>query len=141
GRLGMEDRIAWAVGPGGHGMPKNVRESIYGWMNHWLKGMPLTKAVEPEIRTEFEEDLYCTPTGQISTSLGGETASTMNLKRYAELLPQRKAPEGPADLRRQVISLTRYESSKNSLAVTEGERIPRTRYTMQRLTYDAGGRR
>ncbi|HSO93319.1 MAG TPA: acetylxylan esterase, partial [Candidatus Dormibacteraeota bacterium] len=147
-RLGMEDRMAWAVGPGGHGMPKNVREAIYGWMNHWLKGAASTKAIEPDIHTEFEEDLYSTPTGQVSTSLGGETASTMNLKRYSQLLPQRQPLTGPADidrlrgdLRRQVLNLTRYEPSHGDLAVIAGEPSHRDGYTMLRLSYAAGGRR
>ena len=35
--FGAEDRIAWAVGPGGHGTPLQVREAIYGWFIRWLK--------------------------------------------------------------------------------------------------------
>ncbi len=26
------DKIAWIVGPGGHGTPREVREAVYGWM-------------------------------------------------------------------------------------------------------------
>lgn len=32
-----QDRIAWVVGPGGHGTPLKVREALYEWMIRWLK--------------------------------------------------------------------------------------------------------
>jgi Acetyl xylan esterase (AXE1) len=35
--FGAEDKIHWAVGPGPHGTPKEIREAIYEWMIRWLK--------------------------------------------------------------------------------------------------------
>ena len=32
-----EDKVQWAIGPGGHGTPREVRERIYEWMIRWLK--------------------------------------------------------------------------------------------------------
>src|SRR5262249_25917919 len=32
-----QDKIQWAIGPGGHGTPQEVRERIYDWMIRWLK--------------------------------------------------------------------------------------------------------
>ncbi len=49
GIYGAKDKIAWTVGPGGHGTPLEERESIYGWMIRWLKngrGSPTEEAVE-----------------------------------------------------------------------------------------------
>jgi hypothetical protein len=46
---GAEDKIRWAVGPGGHGMPIEVREELYRWMIRWLqdgKGNPKEETVE-----------------------------------------------------------------------------------------------
>jgi dienelactone hydrolase len=34
---GAEDKVQWAIGPGGHGTPVEVRERIYEWMIRWLK--------------------------------------------------------------------------------------------------------
>jgi hypothetical protein len=48
-RFGADDRIALAVGPGGHGTPIEVREAIYAWMIRWLndgKGSPKESPVE-----------------------------------------------------------------------------------------------
>jgi len=103
GLYGAADRIGWAVGPGPHGMPKVVREAIYGWMNRWLKeGGKAGPLPEPVFQTEYEQDLYCTPTGQVSTSLGGETAGTMNMRRFA------RKRAGTPDAAR-IARLTRYE--------------------------------
>jgi cephalosporin-C deacetylase-like acetyl esterase len=143
------DRISWAVGPGGHGMPQVVREAIYGWMNHWLKGGPPGPLPEPPFQTEYEEALYCTPTGQVSTSLGGETASTLNMKRYAQMRPRRPALSVPADLealhariRDQIRALTRYQTPGGAVDVEIGPPVRREGYSVRTLTYGApGGRR
>src|SRR3989442_687030 len=34
---GAKDKIAWTIGPGGHGTPLEDREAIYAWMIRWLK--------------------------------------------------------------------------------------------------------
>ena len=37
GIFGAEDKLDWAVGPGGHGTPLEIREAIYGWFIRWLQ--------------------------------------------------------------------------------------------------------
>src|SRR5260370_15535870 len=37
GLYNSEERVTWAIGPGGHGTPHEVRERIYEWMIRWLK--------------------------------------------------------------------------------------------------------
>jgi cephalosporin-C deacetylase-like acetyl esterase len=143
------DKISWAVGPGGHGMPQVVREAIYGWMNHWLKGGLPGSLPEPPFQTEYEEALYCTPTGQVSTSLGGETASTVNMKRYAQIRPQRPALSAPADLealrtriRDQIRTFTRYQTPNGPVDLEIEPPTRREGYSVRTLTYGApGGRR
>ena len=85
--LGAPEKIAMSIDAGGHGTTKNQREAIYAWMDRWLKGGDGRIKPEPIFQTEYEEDLLCTPTGQISLSLGGETASTMNMRRLSALAP------------------------------------------------------
>jgi dienelactone hydrolase len=126
------DRIAWAVGPGGHGMPLNVREAIYGWMKRWLKDEP-GPAPEPAFETEYEEALLCTPTGQLATSLGGETASTVVMRRLAGLSPRRPVA-GIAD---KVTRLTRYQPSKEPLRAESRGEDRQEGYRTERLVYDA----
>jgi hypothetical protein len=62
--FGAEEKLAWAIGPGGHGTPVEVREAIYGWFIRWLKdgrGDPREEAFEPA--TPFE--LWASETGQV----------------------------------------------------------------------------
>jgi hypothetical protein len=115
GILGAPEKIAWAVGPGGHGMPPVVRESIYGWMNRWLRDGPAGPAPEPRFQTEYEQDLYATATGQVSTSLGGETASSENIRRFGKVAP----PRGRLStaLPAKIIQVTRFERTRGAVTL------------------------
>jgi dienelactone hydrolase len=113
--FGALDRVAIAVGPGGHGMPQNVREAVYGWMNRWLNNGPQGPLREPVFETEPEQTLWCTPTGQLSTSLGGLTASDLLIARYSKRERPRISIANAADLaalrerlRGEITRLTRY---------------------------------
>jgi dienelactone hydrolase len=59
-----EDKVQWAVGPGGHGMPLEVREALYDWMIRWLKdGRGDYREEAVELAPNFE--LQVTSTGQV----------------------------------------------------------------------------
>jgi cephalosporin-C deacetylase-like acetyl esterase len=60
---GADERIRWAVGPGGHGTPVEVREELYRWMIRWLldgHGDPKEEPVE----MQTEHALRATESGQ-----------------------------------------------------------------------------
>jgi hypothetical protein len=99
-----EEKIESFYEPGAHGMGKPGREAIYAWMKRWLINDQSGES-EPAYITEHEEDLNVTPTGQFSTSLGGETASTLNMKRFAARKPARLA----AGLVSEVERMSRFE--------------------------------
>jgi hypothetical protein len=52
------------------------------------------------VRPRRPDDLLCTPTGQLSDSIGSETVYTLNRKRAAELLPPQRALRTRAELER-----------------------------------------
>jgi cephalosporin-C deacetylase-like acetyl esterase len=83
------DRIAWHVGPGEHGTPKPTREAIYGWFVRWLKDGQ-GDATEAVTAPENADNLLVTNTGQVSTSLGGETVFSLNKRRAADLIPPKR---------------------------------------------------
>ncbi|MGH9720717.1 MAG: alpha/beta hydrolase family protein [Bryobacteraceae bacterium] len=60
---GAEDKIAWAVGPGGHGTPREVRERIYDWMIRWLGGKGDSR--DEPIEALPAHKLYATEGGQV----------------------------------------------------------------------------
>jgi dienelactone hydrolase len=62
--FGAKDKIAWAIGPGGHGTPLEDREAIYEWMIRWLKdGHGSAKEEQVELTPPFE--LQATESGQV----------------------------------------------------------------------------
>ena len=143
--LGAGEKIATAYDSGPHGTTRRQREAIYAWMNRWLKGQNGEIAPEPAVQTEFEEDLLCTPTGQVSTSLGGETASTLNMSRFSRLVPPRPTLMGKpeldqlqARLRKQIVRLTRYEASRGPLQTESLDSTERKGYRLSSLSYQAG---
>ena len=143
--LGAEEKISTAYDSGPHGTTQRQREAIYAWMNRWLKGQKGEISPEPAIQTEYEEDMLCTPTGQVSTSLGGETVSTLNMGRFSELAPPRPALIGKQELNRlqarlhkEIVRLTRYEASQGPLQVRVLDETERKGYRLTHLTYQAG---
>jgi cephalosporin-C deacetylase-like acetyl esterase len=94
---GAEDRIQWISGPGGHGNLGPISPQILGFFTKYLKGGAPERSFTA-MRVERREDLQCTPTGQVATSIGGETVYSLNRKRAASLLPPERALDGKADL-------------------------------------------
>ncbi|HZT28606.1 MAG TPA: acetylxylan esterase [Bryobacteraceae bacterium] len=135
--FGTQDSIAWFHTGGGHGTPQPTREAIYGWMKRWLQDAPPGPSPEPAFQTEYEQDLSVTPTGQVSTWLGGETASSLNIRRFSAIAEARQ-PLPPARVVDAVRRLTHYEASHNPLRIREREEIRREGYRLEPLTYETG---
>lgn len=128
-RFGAEDRIAWFTAPGGHGMGADTRGAIYGWMRKWLQSTA-GPAPEPAFQVELEEDLNVTATGQVATSLGGETASTQNMRRFAAIQPY------TADLAAAVRTITRYQPVAMPIAVATAAQSTDNGARIEQLTFE-----
>lgn len=78
--LGAGERLRQVEADAGHDYSKPLRMAAYRWLGRWLKG---TEDLAPEIDLPLaaEDELQCTPSGQVETSLGGETIRTLNQKR------------------------------------------------------------
>ena len=99
GLYGAEDKLQWVTGPGGHGNLGPISPSILGFFVHHLAGGPAGDATFTALRLQHPEDLLCTPTGQVSTSLGGETVASI-VRAHA---PKHAAS---ANLREEIRTLT-----------------------------------
>jgi cephalosporin-C deacetylase-like acetyl esterase len=73
-----------------HGWHKPRREATYRWLTKFLQGKD-DNGAEPPIQPEPEKNLNATPTGQVSTSFGGETVQSLNLKLAEKLFASRSA--------------------------------------------------
>jgi cephalosporin-C deacetylase-like acetyl esterase len=97
-RLGAPERIKMVEFDHHHMYSQPLREATYAWFNHWLKGVD-AEAHEPEIVTEKDATLQCTPTGQVITSLGGKSVYDFNRKQAEEALRLLEARRRDSDFR------------------------------------------
>src|SRR5215204_6531082 len=94
------DRLQWIPGPGGHGALGPVAPDILAFFTRWLKNDDSKPTFTPA-RPRRPDDLLCTPTGQLSDSVGSETVFSLNRRRAAELLP----PKRPFNTRAELAAL------------------------------------
>ena len=114
---GAEDRLHWITGPGGHGNLGPISPDILGFFAKYLKGDTAEQKMT-QARPASANDLLCTPTGQVSTSLGGETVASLNRKR-AETLMARRPAAASARLRediRTLVGISAQPRSKGEVA-------------------------
>jgi cephalosporin-C deacetylase-like acetyl esterase len=105
---GAEDKLQWITGPGGHGNLGPISPTILGFFVHNLAGGPAGDATFAPLRIANAADLLVTPTGQVSTSLGGETVASI-VKSHAP------APAKPHDVRREIHTLAAVPSTRPKL--------------------------
>ncbi len=89
--IGAADRAGIFETDDKHSLNQELREATASWFMRWLAGNDVKVREQPsEILKDAE--LYCTETGQVVESLGGETVFTLNRKRAGEIAPNRDLP-------------------------------------------------
>jgi cephalosporin-C deacetylase-like acetyl esterase len=121
---GAEDRMKWLTGPGGHGALGPIYPDILAFFVRYLKNSDEKPPFTP-LGPARREDLLCTPTGQLSTSIGSETVHSINRKRAEELLPRKEALRSQADLDRLRLRLRDDIRTTASVTVNPGAEPPR----------------
>ncbi|MPY87515.1 MAG: hypothetical protein GEU99_06305 [Luteitalea sp.] len=139
--LGASEKMSMSEVDAGHGYHKPNREAAYNWLSRWLKGTE-DRTPEPPLDVAATEDLRCTATGQVATSLGGETVHTLNRKRVAAVDPELPAIQRAADvaayrreIRDRVRRLSAFEYETGALEVRDYGHIERDGYRIEKLTY------
>jgi dienelactone hydrolase len=90
GHFGKADALQWIHGPGGHGNLAPVMDRI---ADFFLKALAVTPPATREppppspAPADWAARLQVTATGQVATSLGGETIQSLNAKRAAAIRP------------------------------------------------------
>ncbi|MGA2630450.1 MAG: acetylxylan esterase [Terriglobia bacterium] len=108
-KLGVPERIKMVAFDHQHMYSQPLREATTAWFDHWLKGTE-GEVHEPLIQPEPDKELECTPTGQVTTSLGGKRTYDFNRQEAERLL-------AALETRR------RDASSRNGLAARLRERL------------------
>lgn len=93
------DRIAMAEADEGHGYTAALRLASYSWFDRWLKNQAAPSG-EEAIPPASAQELACTASGQLATSLPGETVYTLNRARARALHTPAKIE--PESFRRQI---------------------------------------
>ncbi len=142
-RVYAEGKLRMFAADDGHGYSQPRRLVAYDWFAKWLKGST-DRAPEREVQPETSETLQCTETGQVATSLGGETVFTMNAARAEQLRKGRSTLANASQLadfqnriRRAAMDRSGFQSVSGELKVTPYGVITRTGYHIRKLAYES----
>ncbi len=127
--IGAAEKIGMTEADDGHGYTKPRRLAAYRWFGRWLKGEE-DSAPEADVALETEEAMQATPTGQVATSLGGETVWSLN-KRRAQLIT--KGRPSVEDVRRA----TAFEPGSGAPLVRGFGVLEQPGYRIEKLLYDS----
>jgi hypothetical protein len=111
-----ENKIAWAVGPGPHGIPREVREDIYEWMIRWLKDGKGNFREEP-FEPAPDSDLLASETGQV----GGRQIYQVISEGFHQRMNQGSTEQLQAEIRQWAGSPVGHPPSVRVVKDTPGE--------------------
>jgi cephalosporin-C deacetylase-like acetyl esterase len=145
--LGVEEKLQKAEADAGHDYSKPLRMAAYRWFGRWLKGAE-DNALEVDLPLATEEEMRCTPSGQVEVSLAGETVRSLNRKRVEALgrkLPALKVSADVSSFRdrtRQQVSQMLNQGllplrEKLALKTRTYGHIARSGYRIEKLTYES----
>jgi cephalosporin-C deacetylase-like acetyl esterase len=141
--LGSPDKLRKFEADNTHGYSMPRRLAAYDWLSRWLKGNE-DHTPEQEVKIESARELQCTPTGQVASSLGGETVFSLNIKRIEQNKP-RRAPltstqavaANRIDLRREVRRVIGFDPRSDGLNVKPFGRIEADGFAIEKLIYES----
>jgi len=129
--LGIGDKLQKVEADDGHGYSKPRRQAAYRWFARWLQSKE-DNGAEQDVPLARVEELWASPTGQVSTSFHGEDVFSLNLKRYEALQKNR-----PAFTVGKVRELAAIDPAKGDLNVKSYGALQRTGYRIEKLTYES----
>ena len=139
-KLGFAERIDLIEHDAEHSYQRPHREAVARWMSRWLLGkdVPIT---EPAIELLSEEEMRCTPDGQVMRIAGAKSAYDLNRgteKQFAEHRKNLWAKGDKTDLLNQVRKLAgiRTLAKLPSPKVREIETIKKEGYSIRTIVME-----
>ena len=88
-RMGFAERIGLLENDASHNYNKIQRQGVVRWMARWLlkKDEPIT---EPDVKLLSEEEIQCSPTGQVMALKGARSTYDLNRDYEKKLAKQRQ---------------------------------------------------
>ena len=124
--FGREENLEMSEDDYKHGFTRKNNEAIYAFFQKHLDlpGDP----IEYEVEMLTPEELNVTPTGQISTYLGGENVSTLNKKETEKLIEKLEESRKNIGEHLDKVKVKAKELSGYAVPYCEGEPVFRGRY-------------
>ncbi|MEX2262985.1 MAG: alpha/beta fold hydrolase [Bryobacteraceae bacterium] len=129
---GQPEKTRFIVVDGPHGYVPGMHRAAYSWLSQWFFGKnPSEESLaEPITAVEPAENLHCTPTGEVTMSLGGETVSSLNRAHAQRLAPDRSKSTSSVNAERWRNNLK--DKIQSNIALDLGPEPPRPR-TLERM--------
>ena len=98
--VGKPGRTRFMIAEGPHGYIKSMYEAAYAWLEGaWPENARAREKIdEPIVPVESAEKLFATSTGEVTTSLGGESVFTLNRSTARKLRSRFQTPKNKSDL-------------------------------------------
>ena len=88
-RLSFPERVDIIETAGKHGFPPTMRIAAARWMRRWLLGID-DAITEPDFPVAKDEDVWCTPRGEVMLLDGARSVYDLNMELEARLAQDRK---------------------------------------------------
>lgn len=136
--LGAEDHAGYFEYNDTHGWSKPRREATYAWLEKWLQGRAESQP-EGDFETEPAQDLNCTQTGQVATSLHGKTVQILNEELATRMYPHRRAArlESTEALGKLIAARLAIAPPQSAPKATKLGRIARSGYVIDRVRIES----
>ncbi|MBK5294006.1 MAG: acetylxylan esterase, partial [Acidobacteriia bacterium] len=131
---GVKDHVAMFEYDDGHGWSKPRREATYRFLEKWFH-QRLEEGLEGALTIEPAENLQATATGQLSTSGGSETVSSLNSKLAEQMHAKREATRRGAVMS-QLIADTLVVSIERTVKATPAGQVQREAYRIERIALE-----
>ncbi|HWB82595.1 MAG TPA: acetylxylan esterase [Bryobacteraceae bacterium] len=118
-----DERVQWITGPGGHGNLGPITPEILTFFIKYLKGTS-EKPTYTLMRLTDRQQVQCTPTGQVATSIGGATVYSLNRERAQSLMAPERALASKGDVKRLQTRLRQDIRTLTGISVEPGAAAP-----------------
>jgi cephalosporin-C deacetylase-like acetyl esterase len=144
--LGEPSKLMMFEADDHHAYSAPRRLAAYRWFGRWLKGAEDPgQESEPKVELATDEELRCTETGQVTTSLNSETVFSLNQKRADAFRVQRLSaqsrdshPAFQAEIRRRISQSIDFAPAKGaSPPVKSYGRIDNSGYRVEKFIYES----
>jgi cephalosporin-C deacetylase-like acetyl esterase len=130
--LGAGDRVSLQATTVSHGYVYEMRRATYAWFNRWFD-MKNVDDDESSQTVESDATLFVTPTGFVTTSLGGETALSLTRQMADEIhTPSSLSAD---DVRSRIRSVLGIEESRGALAARVLATIKKPGYRAEQFEF------